>query len=381
MKLWKKAAAAVKDKRSIYLAKVGRRRGFRNPDLEAAIIKATSHDNSCVDYKNAQRVFNWVRTSPNFLKPLMWALTKRVEKTRNWVVALKALMLIHGVFCTRIPSVLKIGHLPFDLSSFCDRSSSPAKSLGHSTFVRAYYAFLELHSKLLSSYYKEEEEGEIDPSMTRTIQRLHRSQALLDLLLQIKPFDERMEVGLVREALDNVIIEVFDVYNGICSRIMNVLAQVFSTGSAPEAAEVLQILHKGTSQNLQLKAYFQLCREMRVVNAAKLPAMEKVSEEDIRYLERIVKQGDSGDGGLNADEYRERGGESGKMDLKEMSGRMVTDKWVVFEEEMPRDCRGASSRVGSCEGLNGFWQLHHHTKKLSLWQGSSFNDSRMSVVL
>lgn len=194
-----------------------------------------------------------------------------------------------------------------------------------------------------------------------------------------------MAVGLVLEALDNVILEIFEIYSGICSSCMNVLARVFSTADASEAAEVLQILQKGTSQNSQLKAYLRLCREMGVMNATELPVMEQVSEEDISDLERIVNEGSENED-LGVDEHGEGvgvggGGGSGEMDLKENSGTTVTENWVVFEDdEIPRGGCGDSSRVGSCEGLSGFWQLHHHTKNLSLWQGSSFNESRMSVV-
>ncbi|KAJ6800742.1 putative clathrin assembly protein [Iris pallida] len=68
---WKRAAAAVKDKRSIYLAMLPlpRRAGHRSPDMEAAVIRATSHDERSVDYKNAARVFQWARTSPSFVPP------------------------------------------------------------------------------------------------------------------------------------------------------------------------------------------------------------------------------------------------------------------------------------------------------------------------
>jgi hypothetical protein len=50
---------------------------YRNSDLEAAIVKATSHDESYVDYRSAQRVFAWIRESPVSLKPLIWALASR----------------------------------------------------------------------------------------------------------------------------------------------------------------------------------------------------------------------------------------------------------------------------------------------------------------
>ncbi|KAF4353949.1 hypothetical protein F8388_011117 [Cannabis sativa] len=86
MKLWKRAVGVLKDKRSIYVAGVSRRTSYRNPHLEAIIIKATSHDDSFVDYKNFQRVYQWARTSPLYMKPLIWSLSNRMDKTRTWLL-------------------------------------------------------------------------------------------------------------------------------------------------------------------------------------------------------------------------------------------------------------------------------------------------------
>ncbi|KAG6757585.1 hypothetical protein POTOM_037903 [Populus tomentosa] len=72
----------------------GIRQPTTKPDLEAAIVNATSHDESYVDYRNAQRVFALIRDSPVSLKPLIWPLA-----SRSWVVAIKGLMLMPGVFC------------------------------------------------------------------------------------------------------------------------------------------------------------------------------------------------------------------------------------------------------------------------------------------
>jgi hypothetical protein len=83
MKLWRRASGALKDQNSLLAISLSRQTWYRNSDLEAAIIKATSHDESYVDYRNAQRVFTWIRTSPVSLKPLIWALTTRMEKTRS----------------------------------------------------------------------------------------------------------------------------------------------------------------------------------------------------------------------------------------------------------------------------------------------------------
>ena len=114
---WRRVTAAVKDKHSVYMAMVSlSRRGgqHRSHDMEAAVIRATSHSERYIDYKNAGRVFAWARTSPSFMSPLMWAIARRAECTRSWPVALKCLLLAHGLLLISPISTTYSGRLPFD---------------------------------------------------------------------------------------------------------------------------------------------------------------------------------------------------------------------------------------------------------------------------
>ncbi|KAG4208146.1 hypothetical protein ERO13_A03G113266v2 [Gossypium hirsutum] len=127
MKLWKRAVGAVKDKNSIVVVYVSRRNSFRNPELEAAIIKATSHDELLIDKRSAQVVFSWIRASPVSLGPLIWALSRRMEKTRSWVVAIKGLMLMHGIFHCKAPVVQMCSVYPLIFPLSAMDIPSPAK--------------------------------------------------------------------------------------------------------------------------------------------------------------------------------------------------------------------------------------------------------------
>ncbi|KAL4196051.1 hypothetical protein AMTRI_Chr04g244100 [Amborella trichopoda] len=324
MKILKRAADAMKDKRSIYMARVIRRRGLTHPDLEAAIIKATSHDSSCIDYKNSHRVFAWARTSPSFLSPLLISLSKRLQKTRSWVVALKGLLLIHGVFCSKSPYLSRIGRLPFDLSSFHDTCIKSSLSWGLSAFVRAYFFFLDEKSCFLNEFSLERGSGfsglggesgfsgleresgfsglerergisggerengvEGETEMETVLSKLQRSQALLDLLLQIRPYGNGMNQKLVLEAMDCVVIEIFDVYSNICNGVARVLIGIFEANKR-EAIFALKILKKASDQSTHLTSYFNISREMGVLNATEFPSVEKIPEQDIRDLEQIV---------------------------------------------------------------------------------------------
>ncbi|XP_031492891.1 putative clathrin assembly protein At1g25240 [Nymphaea colorata] len=360
--LWRRAAAAVKDGHSLWMAKLmaGRRKGAGGrqfPDLEAAVIRATSHDPSRIDYTNAQRVFTWVRTSPStFLRPLLLTLSRRMQRTRSWVVALKGLILIHGVFCSRTPLLDKIGRLPFDLSNFQDHFCRHARSWGYTAFVRAYFAFLDEKSCLLAI---DDGSQSFQPGLNsvtgRVLTRLERSQSLLDLLLQIKPYSDGMNVTLILEAMDCVVIEIFDVYGGICHGIARVLVGIFNA-NRQEAVGALQILRKAASQGSRLSEYFEVCREIGVLNASELPAIEQVPADDIEDLERLiygvsVQKGvmGAGEGSCNGmveeDEEEEEeeeeeevgGGEGEGCGSLRDTTTIVTRNWVVFNDDLLTD--------------------------------------------
>ncbi|OVA03242.1 AP180 N-terminal homology (ANTH) domain [Macleaya cordata] len=334
MKVLKKASAVLKDKNSIFLAKLAKKTAYRNPDLETAIIKATSHDESKIDYKNAQRVFTWVRTSPTSLKPLIWSLSTRMNKTRSWVVALKGLMLMHGIFCCKVPAFKKIGRLPFDQSNFHDGHSKSPRIWALSAFVRSYFAFLDTRSAL-DSHQADEEQRKRRPiregPMVQVLEELSKSQHLLDMLIQIRP-DGINCYTLILEAMDCIIVEIFDVYSRICSGIAGILVGVLGA-SQLEAKMALRILKKAASQGEELSSYFEFCKDIGVLNASEFPRVEQIPEEDIRDLERIIMNG------VSEKKKMSRFSEENKKDLSRNSSSktIVTDNWVVFDDDFRVD--------------------------------------------
>ncbi|EOY01271.1 hypothetical protein QUC31_013867 [Theobroma cacao] len=340
MTLWKRAAGAIKDRNSIVVANLSRKSSFRNPDLEAAIIKATSHDEYFIDKRNAQRVFSWIRASPISLRPFIWGLSKRMEKTQSWVVAIKGLMLMHGVFCCKVPAVQKIGRLPFDMSSFSDGHSRSSKTWGFNAFIRAYFAFLD--QRAIVSFEQDNKRDEQPSLMLQQLSKLQKWQSLLDMLLQIRPLADNMKVGLILEAMDCVIIEIFDVYSKICSEIARVLMKIYSVGKV-EAVMALKILQKAMMQGEELSLYFEFCQEYGVLNANEFPTVTQIPEEDVQELERIIN-------GASEKTYKDvsfkennqmarvvREEHNAIVEQKEPKGALktiITDKWVVFDENI-----------------------------------------------
>ncbi|KAM0837253.1 hypothetical protein ACQ4PT_061783 [Festuca glaucescens] len=354
-KWWRRAAAAVKDRRSLYLTRVVALRPCTGPvtrsaELEAAVIRATSHDERAVDYRGAARVFALARASPPDMQPLMFALARRAGRTQCWAVALKALMLAHGLLLRSdlAPRAAPLGRVPFDLADFRDRSATSSNSSGFSAFVRAYFRFLDIRSLFAAQ--------EIDATNDddARLDRVSKRQHLLELLMQIRPYGDDMEENLVLEAMDCVVIEIFEVYSQVCTGIARFLVSVLGsapTTPRPRAGETLEVarrrrgvhgmrvLRKAAEQSAQLSSYFELCRSLGVLNAAEFPAVERVPDDDIRDLEKLIMAHAEETTKLVEDDNEAKAlvamdNNEGKalVAMEKASVAVATREWVVFDD-------------------------------------------------
>lgn len=359
---WRRAAAALKDRRSLLLARLRPRRAgssswqWHHREMEAAVIRATSHEDRWMDYRSAGRVFAWARSSPSLLRPVMWALARRARRTRCWVVALKSLMIAHGLLLRSglAPRAARAGRVPFELADFRDRSSSSsARSLAFSAFVRAYFRFLDYRSLFAA---QEDTDGDdtkklwLSDPQAACLDRIAKKQFLLELLLQIRPYGDGMEVPLVLEAMDCALIEIFQVYGEICTGIARFLVSGVPGGPAKPTtmrkaatAAGVKVLWRAAEQSAQLSSYFDLCRGLGVANARKLPAAAfvRLKDDDVRDLERILITDTQDD---NSDEAVAEPEGMAPADVKDAGPTstttavvMTTTEWVTFDEEKSSD--------------------------------------------
>lgn len=337
MRLWKRASDALKDRSSLWQANLRRRTLLRNPEIDKAVIRATSHHESSSDRRSVDRVCEWLRLSPLNLTPILHSITTRVENTRSWPVALKALLLMHAVMNCKTPSARKIGRLPFDLSAFSDGHASAAKAWPFNAFVRAYYAFLDQKSATVFQL-AEEEKRDAGFSMRRELQLLQKLQRLTDLLIQIKPVSTAAFVPLILEVMDGIIVEIYDVYSRICRGIAIVLINIYSAGKA-EATTALRLVQKATQQGDDLTYFFQFCQQIGVINASEFPVIDRIPDEGIHELEQIIEgfsvcDESPVDGEVNivvreADEKNN----VGKGFYGDEFATVVTDEWEKFDED------------------------------------------------
>ncbi|KAG0451996.1 hypothetical protein HPP92_025929 [Vanilla planifolia] len=169
-------------------------------------------------------------------------------------------------------------------------------------------------------------------------------QEILDILVQIRPYADGMEVGLILEAMDCALIEIFEVYSCICSAIASFLVTVLGPSSSAEerrrkGVAWMKILRRAAEQSKRLSAYFDLCRTLGVINASLIPSIETVPEEDIRDLEDFVLGGFHGmiDTGRSESVLVMTAAENKNWEepSHRQPGTVVSNEWVLFEDIKP----------------------------------------------
>lgn len=143
---FRKAIGAVKDQTSIGLAKVGGSASLS--DIDVAIVKATRHEEMPAEERHIREIMSLTSYSRAHVSACVAAISKRLSKTKNWVVALKALMLIQRLLADGDPAyeqeiffTTRRGTRLLNMTDFRDTSRS--ESWDYSAFVRTYALYLD----------------------------------------------------------------------------------------------------------------------------------------------------------------------------------------------------------------------------------------------
>ncbi|KAL2525702.1 putative clathrin assembly protein [Abeliophyllum distichum] len=157
----RKAIGAVKDQTSIGIAKVASNMA---PELEVAVVKATSHDDDPASEKYIREILHLTSYSRGYVNACVSLISKRLGKTRDWIVALKCLMLVHrllndgdAIFQQEIMYATRRGTRLLNLSDFRDEAHS--NSWDHSAFVRTYALYLDQRLDLMAFERKQSGNG------------------------------------------------------------------------------------------------------------------------------------------------------------------------------------------------------------------------------
>ncbi|XP_008784532.2 putative clathrin assembly protein At2g25430 [Phoenix dactylifera] len=155
----RKALGTVKDQTSIGLAKVSSNIA---PDLDVAVVKATSHDDEPADEKYLREILSLTSYSRAYVNACIATVSRRLGKTHNYIVALKSLMLVHRLlmdgdpaFQNEILYATRRGTRLLNMADFRDDTHS--NSWDHSAFVRTYALYLD--QRLECMVYEQKQHG------------------------------------------------------------------------------------------------------------------------------------------------------------------------------------------------------------------------------
>ncbi|KAJ4842895.1 hypothetical protein Tsubulata_013853 [Turnera subulata] len=307
----RKAIGAVKDQTSISLAKVS---STNASNLEVLILKATRHDAAPIDERYVNEVLSLVSSNKVYAAACAQAIAKRIGKTKNWIVALKSLMLVLRIFQDGDPyfpreilHVMKRGGRVLNLSTFKDDSNS--NPWDYTTFVRKFALYLDerldcfLTGKLQRRFTKRETDksphrnrrtndsiSEMKPPML--LDKIAAWQRLLDKAIVATPTGATKNNRLVLIALYAIVQESFDLYRDISDGLAHLLDSFFQL-PYQSCVNAFKTCVKASKQYEELCSYYDLCQSIGIGRTSEYPSVQKVSEELIDTLKEFLKDQDS----------------------------------------------------------------------------------------
>ncbi|KAG4969361.1 hypothetical protein JHK82_035045 [Glycine max] len=300
------AIGAVKDQTSISLAKV-----TNAANLEVTILKATNHDKNPIEERHVNEILNIVSSNKVYAAACAHYIGKRIGKTRNWVVALKCLMIVLRIFQDGDPyfprevfHAMKRGAKILNLSNFKDNSNS--SSWDYTAFIRTFALYLDerldcfLTGKLQRrfTYHNQfhernqknklsNEPGIKDMKPTMVLDRISHWQRLLDRAIGSRPTGLARTNRLVQISLYAIVRESFDLYRDISDGLAVVLDSFFNLPFLASAA-TFNACVKSYKQFDELSTFYSFCASIGVGRSYDYPRVAKVSEELMETLQDFL---------------------------------------------------------------------------------------------
>ncbi|KAI3424562.1 ENTH domain-containing protein [Psidium guajava] len=315
----RKAIGAVKDQTSIGIAKVSNNMAVQ---LEILVVKTTSHDEDPADERHVREILAFTAHSKGYLDTCLALIARRLSRTRDWMVALKCLLLIHRVVVDGHPSfeveivyASSRGMRLLNMAHFRDEAHS--NSGDHSAFVRFYAMYLE--EKVEFSVFDKRQEGgvvgaegkyeerhELEFGRTysparkeivsikemrpeRVLARLNLQLRILDRVLGCRPAGAARTSRLVLLALYQVLRESFALYGEI-REALEVLQDRFALMEYGDCLKAFDTYVGAAKLIDELIGNYNWCRDAGIARMSEFREVERVTEEVLRNLEGQLKE-------------------------------------------------------------------------------------------
>lgn len=342
MQSLRSAMGVLKDQTSISIAKVA---SAGVPDLEVAIVKATSHDETPMEEKYVQEVLHLTSYSRSYVSACVHGIAKRLSKTHDWIVALKALMLAHrllrdgdSAFEQELTLSGRRGMRVLNASDFRDEAHS--NGWDFSAFIHAYGLYLDerLDCTSVGSFvsrpkqerrspynesrydysdagYSNDSYGSRDSEDQRRLSQQQQNKAIKDMkpeeLLESFPIFQRVldrvlacrptgmaKVNrLVNIALYLVVRESFMLYTDIRDGLA-ILLDAFFDMEPRECSRVFDIYSRAAKQIDDLISFYGFCKALGICRTTEYPNVEKISDEMLETMEDFLRNRSDADRGF-----------------------------------------------------------------------------------
>jgi len=269
----RKAVGALKDVASVGFANMN----GRITDIDVAVVKATRHNEIPPSEKHV--LIAVTATNDRSLRRyLRRTIEERLRRTKNWMVAVKTLTLIHRLIRDALPTFAdeEMRHssdtTPLMAVSHTFEDSSSPLALEFSFWVRSYSFYLSqsLRCKRIVNHGIFVENQSKTPKIFETVQLLEdlRSlQQLLDCLLDCTPPREGPVAfnPLIHYALDLIVKECPEIYATINVRICKLLSLFFEMPSG-KAVAFVDIYKRILQQYDKLSDFYDACSRMGITD-------------------------------------------------------------------------------------------------------------------